>query len=87
MHERATLQRGLKIPRGFQSSPEGDSRRLLHLFPPLKRRAIARRPARAGLEHGFAHVFRPGQVHVLVSHKWELKTRISAHIPSHSREP
>ena len=48
---------GIKIPRGFQSSPEGDSGRLLHLFPPLKRRAIARRPARAGLESRYARRF------------------------------
>src|SRR5207302_6947830 len=42
--------RGIEIPRGFQPSPKGDSVFLLNAFPPLKRRAIARRPAQAGLE-------------------------------------
>jgi hypothetical protein len=53
--------RGIEIPRGFQSSPKGDSRRFLHLFPPLKRRAIARRPAQAGLEQYSARVVAPSE--------------------------
>src|SRR6476661_1859940 len=40
-----TVFEGLKSCEDFHSSPEGDSVVSLHLFPPLKRRAITRRPA------------------------------------------